>query len=488
MITCPDKRTKNWKQLVKAVGEPTAYAVWNAKEGLVEDYLNSLSQPTAQPQAGQPSDVEAKKADIERRRQEELEKPYKTLNDGSGKMVTISTETTEKEGVKKTKFKTETTNRKGEARTQNDKGYNTFEEAAENLGIDLQSEENETALELVEALKESQGKETLPARVREIRESTDRSSPFFGMRTATIVVGNEKIDFRLKSDAELAALESGQTSDIKLSPTDKIIWGHPGLGKTTFKEQNPDKVLDFDTDFKPKVAQLLGLPKEKQNSQGLNEWRNDSNKEEYERVMREMWQKAVAEAKATNKMLVVSDMMFLKENSKDFDKIITTSKETFIERTTSRGDDVTNLESWKSNIDATISSVEQNKIISTNKYFSELAALEGTKPEDTEAKKKEIQDKIDALKKQLPTPKLVMPQQVSGRIGGIFNELRAVEKASSRTKAKKEEALYKKYGREAVDKARALDHKFQNIVKQLIEKKLNFFYDEETQERVKRCF
>lgn len=107
---------------------------------------------------------------------------------------------------------------------------------------------------------------------------------------------------------------------------------------------------------------------------------------------------------------------------------------------------------------------------------------------DTETKKQEIQDKIDALKKQLPTPKLVMPQQVSGRIGGIFNELRAVEKASSRTKAKKEEALYKKYGTEAVDKAKALNYKFQNIVAQLIEKKLNFFYDEETQEHVKRCF
>lgn len=147
-------------------------------------------------------------ADIEKRRKDKLEKPYKTINDGSGTMVTITTETTEKDGIKKTKFKTQTTNKKGEPRTQNNKGYNTFEEAVENLGIDLESEENETALELVEILKEEQGKETIPTRVEEIRESMDKSSPFFGMKTATIIVGSEKIEFRLKSDAELAALET----------------------------------------------------------------------------------------------------------------------------------------------------------------------------------------------------------------------------------------------------------------------------------------
>ena len=139
--------------------------------------------------------------------QEKLEKPYKTFNDGSGKMVTVTTETTEKEGVKKTKFKTETTNRKGEPRTQNDKGYNSFEEAVENLDIDLQSEQNESALELVDALKESQGKETLPARVQEIIESTDVSSPFFGFKTATVIVGNQKIEFRLKNDTEITTEE-----------------------------------------------------------------------------------------------------------------------------------------------------------------------------------------------------------------------------------------------------------------------------------------
>ncbi len=144
-----------------------------------------------------------------------LNKPFKTFKDGSGKMVTVTTETTEKDGIKKTKFKTETKNRKGEPKNQNDKGYNTFEEAVENLDIDLQSKENEPSIELVETLKKSRGKETLPARVLEIRESTDKSSPFFGLKTATVVVGGQKIEFELKTQPTQTTSASNNLSEAQ---------------------------------------------------------------------------------------------------------------------------------------------------------------------------------------------------------------------------------------------------------------------------------
>ena len=163
-----------------------------------------------------------------------------------------------------------------------------------------------------------------------------------------------------------------QSSEVKLEPSDRIVWGHPGLGKTTFKESNPDNVLDFDTDFKPEVAKILGLDKESQTSEGLNEWRIEENEEEFKVAMRKVWKKAVAESKKTGKMLVVSDMMFLKENESDFDKIVTTNKETFIDRTIKRGDNIEGLDSWKSNIDKTLSGLDSDKIIETDKYFSEL--------------------------------------------------------------------------------------------------------------------
>jgi alkylated DNA repair dioxygenase AlkB len=161
-----------------------------------------------------------------------------------------------------------------------------------------------------------------------------------------------------------------------LALTDKIIWGHPGLGKTTFRKQNPDKVLDFDTDFKPVIAEILGLPVDEQNSVGLNKWRKENGDEEFNKVMRKVWAIAKNMAKEENKILVVSDMIFLRENASDFDKVITTSKEAFVKRATERGDDAKSLESWKSSIDKTIAGIDQSKVISTDKYLSDLLAAE----------------------------------------------------------------------------------------------------------------
>jgi len=183
-----------------------------------------------------------------------------------------------------------------------------------------------------------------------------------------------KKEINAKYDAELAALES----TAQLTSNDKIIWAHPGLGKTTFRNANSENVLDFDTDFKPEVAKRLGLPEGQRDSVSLNAWRNKNktNEKKFETIMQEVWQEAVQQSRKTGKMLLVSDMMFLRENTNDFDKIITTDKETFTKRASERGDDVSNLESWKSNIDKTIAKIDQSKVVSTSKYFSELATLE----------------------------------------------------------------------------------------------------------------
>jgi len=179
-----------------------------------------------------------------------LNKPFRTVNDGSGKMVVVSTETTEKEGIKKTKFKTQTTNRKGEPRTQNDKGYNTFEEAVDNLDIDLQSEENETALELVEVLKETQAKESLPARVVEIRESTDKSSPFFGLKTATVIVGGEKIEFRLKQKpTQQSSRVKEAKADIERRRKEELISAvTTSISYEDFSKTKPKEIIVNDYD------------------------------------------------------------------------------------------------------------------------------------------------------------------------------------------------------------------------------------------------
>lgn len=71
--------------------------------------------------------------------------------------------------------------------------------------------------------------------------------------------------------------------DNLIEPTDRIIWGHPTIGKTTAKQEKD--FLDFDTDFKPLVAKKLGLPESQQNSLGLNEWRKTNNEEDFNKAM-----------------------------------------------------------------------------------------------------------------------------------------------------------------------------------------------------------
>lgn len=181
------------------------------------------------------------------------------------------------------------------------------------------------------------------------------------------------------------------TPEVELTSEDKIIWGHPGLGKTTFKESNPENVLDFDTDFKPQIAKELGLPKNKQNSKGLNEWRKNNSEKTFKSKMRKAWKQAVAESKKTGKMLVVSDMMFLKENESDFDKVVTTDSATFKERATKRGDNIEGLDSWKNNIDNIVKNLDSDKVVNTDKYFSEIQPTQTTTREtEVEAKKKQL--------------------------------------------------------------------------------------------------
>jgi hypothetical protein len=158
--------------------------------------------------------------------------------------------------------------------------------------------------------------------------------------------------------------------DNLIKPTDKIIWGHPTIGKTTAKQEKD--FLDFDTDFKPLVAKKLGLPESQQNSLGLNEWRKTNSEEDFNKAMRELWNIDKTQAKNQNKILMVSDMIFLRENQSDFDKIINIPSTTFINRAAQRGDNKENLQSWKDKIDQTLKNVDSKKIITTNKYLSDL--------------------------------------------------------------------------------------------------------------------
>ena len=152
-----------------------------------------------------------------------------------------------------------------------------------------------------------------------------------------------------------------------ISENDKIIWGHPGIGKTHLRNSRED-IIDFDSDIKPKINEKYGL---EDGLEARNEWRK-ANPELWNEEMRILWEEAKILAIQQNKKLVVSDMLFLKEFAEDFDKIINISKDTFINRSKQRNDYDDNTESWKNNIDNTLKNVKSSKIINTDKYFSDL--------------------------------------------------------------------------------------------------------------------
>ena len=130
---------------------------------------------------------------------------------------------------------------------------------------------------------------------------------------------------------------------------DKIIFGHPGIGKTYLKESGRTDVIDFDSDYKVKINQKFNLP---EGFKARNDFQRD-NKETYQKEIRNLWKEAKQEAKKTGKQLFASDMLLLREFEKDFDKVVTMSKETFINRAKQRNDYAPGLEGtegWKNNL------------------------------------------------------------------------------------------------------------------------------------------
>jgi hypothetical protein len=156
---------------------------------------------------------------------------------------------------------------------------------------------------------------------------------------------------------------------------DKVIYGHPGIGKTFLKESKNNNIIDFDSDYKIEINKKFNL---KKGFKARNDFQK-SNPEEYKNEIRSLWKLAKEESQKTNKKLFASDMILLREFSNDFDKVITMSKETFINRAKQRDDFTPGLdgtESWKNNLDIEINKINKSKIISTNKYLSELFQLD----------------------------------------------------------------------------------------------------------------
>ena len=172
---------------------------------------------------------------------------------------------------------------------------------------------------------------------------------------------------------EFGEPEKEQQKEGKLNEADKIVWAHPGIGKTYVKEKGRKDVIDFDSDYKSKINTEKGLAP---GFKARNEWRKN-NQEEWKTLVRKLWKEAKEEAKKTGKILMASDMILLREFSKDFDKVVTISEKTFVDRAKQRNDYTKgDTESWKYNLDTEINKIPKEKVIYTSKYMSDILPAE----------------------------------------------------------------------------------------------------------------
>lgn len=156
------------------------------------------------------------------------------------------------------------------------------------------------------------------------------------------------------------------TSEDKRFKNANIIWGHPGTGKTWMFEHGAKNIIDFDSEYKSKIGNL----KERE------QLKKKIGKSEYNKKLDELFDQAKQEALKSGKKLLVSDMYFLRNRSKDLDIVTNISDQEFIQRSHQRGEhDEADKMEWKNSINQAMKNIPESKILNTTGYISDLFAM-----------------------------------------------------------------------------------------------------------------
>lgn len=173
-------------------------------------------------------------------------------------------------------------------------------------------------------------------------------------------------------EAQYRLLPKDQQTDpqdnknIEISKSDKIIFGHPGIGKTFLRQTRSD-FIDVDNDYKEEHAMQKILRARARNSG------NPEDLKDWEDYIKNWWNKVKQDAKSSGKRILVSNLPILRMFPQDFDKVITISNETFVQRSRQRDDYIKGqTESWKKMLYEEIKKIPAEKVISTDKYLSDM--------------------------------------------------------------------------------------------------------------------
>lgn len=167
------------------------------------------------------------------------------------------------------------------------------------------------------------------------------------------------------------------SNNIKRIQKANVIWGHPALGKTTYLNNNPDRIIEWDNEFneiRNSFIKERNLDKEQfligfQNYiQGNIDETTKEIFEEFKNIVTLNWENAKAKANQENKKLFASPTMLPLLFPEDFDIYLTINKNEFLRRKPGE-------EAWKDSIDLILSN-HQNKVIDIgNLYMSDVMAL-----------------------------------------------------------------------------------------------------------------
>lgn len=161
----------------------------------------------------------------------------------------------------------------------------------------------------------------------------------------------------------------------------RIIWGHPAIGKTTYLERNND-ILEWDKEVNPKrdifvrdqidpnyTMDVNSTEYKRLKQEYMSNWENNS---EYIKFLTREWNKLKDRAQRENKRLFASPLPLLSIFRNDFDLIVALPEKQFIERNKARGGSEVGSLSWKQALDRQLVGIDTNKIVYTDKYFSEF--------------------------------------------------------------------------------------------------------------------
>jgi hypothetical protein len=158
-----------------------------------------------------------------------------------------------------------------------------------------------------------------------------------------------------------------------ITSNDRIVFGHPTIGKSYLKKQGEDKFISLDDDYATEINNKVKEIADKYNvttyqvkDGGTQKWNN-----EYNQIMQEMFNVAKQRAISENKTLFTSNTNLLRNNAEFFDKVINLTDVEFEKRIQERGAKY-DIKEWKSQINQVIFKIPASKVINTNKYLSDL--------------------------------------------------------------------------------------------------------------------